>query len=99
MPFANVRCSWLEQTFGLLPGCASSGLKRRAGRVQTEVAFAVHDPNQGQDVGAALMRWASFPPVHADPREDGGVARVMVDGLEIGPLLVHAVFVCVSLAE
>ena len=57
------------------------------------------DPNQGQDVGAALMRWASSSPFHADRRDDGGVAHVVVDGLEDGPLQVHAVFLCVSLAE
>ena len=57
------------------------------------------DPNQGQDVGAALMRWASSSPFHADRRDDGGVAPGVVDGLEIGPLPVHAVLLCVSLAE
>jgi hypothetical protein len=59
----------------------------------------VGDPNQGQDVGTALMRWASSSPPHVDHRDDGGVARVVVGGLEIGPLLVHAGFPCALLAE
>ncbi len=42
---------------------------------------------------------ASSPPFDADRHDDRGVARVVVDGLEIGPLLVYAVFLCVSLAE
>ena len=57
------------------------------------------DPNRGQGVGAALMRWASSSPFHADRRDEGGVAHVVVDGLEGGPLPVHAVLLCVSLAE
>src|SRR5918997_733770 len=57
------------------------------------------DPNPEQDVGAAQMRWTSSSPFHTDRHDDGGVARVVVDGLEIGPLPVDAVFGYVSLAE
>jgi hypothetical protein len=59
----------------------------------------VDDPNQWQDVSAALMRWASSSPFHADRRDEVGVTHVVVDGLEGGPLSVHAVLLCVSLAE
>jgi hypothetical protein len=55
--------------------------------------------DQGQGVSAALMGRASSPPFHADRRDNGGGARIVVDGPEFSPLLFHAVLLCHSLAE
>jgi hypothetical protein len=59
----------------------------------------VGGPNQGQDVGGSPMRWGPSSLFHADRRDGGGVARVLAADLEIGPFLVHAVSLRVSLAE
>ena len=56
-------------------------------------------PEPGARRWRSPMRWAPSSLFHADRRDEGGVTHVVVDGLQDGPLPVHAVLLCVSLAE
>ncbi len=64
----DLQCSPLKRTFVLGQPRAGSGLKGRAGRVQTKVALTVDEPNQGQAVGGVPDTLASPSLFHADRR-------------------------------